>query len=49
VFRFVPEAMYDFDTGTLVSQHSSGMNIAPNSGVIQVVSLLCRKPWFVGW
>ena len=37
--RFVPEAMCDFGSGTLVPQRSSGTNILPNSGVTQVVWL----------
>ena len=46
VRRFVPEAMCDSDSGTLVSQRSFDMNKGLNSGMMSGVPLSCRKPWF---
>ena len=44
---FRAEAVCDSGSGTLVSQHSSGTNVAPNNDAIQAAALSCRKPWFV--
>ena len=46
--RFVPEAISDSGSGTLVSQRGSGTITGLESRCFQPGRLSCRKPWFEG-
>jgi len=48
VHRFVPEAMRDAGTGTLIAQQSCGTIDRPERGPSKSFLEPCRKCWFVG-